>query len=82
MQPRAARPGVGPLVGDRLRVAVSAAPVDGEANDAVVAALADAFGVRKSAVTILRGQTGRRKTVRIEDATLPAEWRLPTKPTR
>ena len=82
VQPRAARPGVGPLVGDRLRVAVTAPPVDGEANDAVVAALADAFGVRRSAITILRGQSGRRKTVRIEGATLPPEWRLPTKPAR
>ena len=69
VQPRAARPGVGPLVGDRLRVAVTAPPVDGRANAAVVEALADAFGVRRADVSIVRGETGRRKTVRIAGAT-------------
>jgi uncharacterized protein (TIGR00251 family) len=63
--PRASRTAVGPMVGDRLRVAVTAPPVDGEANAAVVDALAKAFGVRRSAVTIVRGQRGRRKTVSI-----------------
>jgi uncharacterized protein len=65
VQPRASRPGVGPLVGDRLRVAVAAPPVDGQANDAVVRALAEALGVPRSAVAIVRGESGRRKTVRV-----------------
>jgi uncharacterized protein (TIGR00251 family) len=69
VQPRASRPGVGPAVGDRLRVAVAAAPVDGKANDAVARALAEAFGVARSAVAIVRGQTSRRKTVRIAGLT-------------
>ena len=64
--PRASRAAVGPEVGDRLRVAVTAPPVDGAANAAVIEALAAAFGVRRAAVSILRGETGRRKTVRIE----------------
>jgi uncharacterized protein (TIGR00251 family) len=77
--PRASRVAVGPLVGDRLRVAVTAPPVDGAANAAVIEALAAAFGVRRAAVTIVRGETGRRKTVRIEGgsrATLDALARL------
>ena len=64
--PRASRVAVGPAVGDRLRVAVTAPPVDGAANAAVIEALAAAFGVRRAAVTIVRGETGRRKTVRID----------------
>jgi len=64
--PRASRVAVGPAVGDRLRVAVTAPPVDGAANAAVIEALADAFGVRRAAVSIVRGEKGRRKTVRIE----------------
>ena len=64
--PRASRVAVGPAVGDRLRVAVTAPPVDGAANAAVIDALAAAFGVRRAAVSIVRGETGRRKTVRIE----------------
>jgi uncharacterized protein (TIGR00251 family) len=72
VQPRAARPGVGPVVGDRLRVAVSAPPVDGKANQAVVRALAEALEVSPRAVDIVRGETGRRKTVRIQGVTLAA----------
>ena len=78
--PRASRTAIGPLVGDRLRVAVTAPPVDGLANTAVVAALAEAFGVRRSAVAIVRGERGRRKTVRIDGdhrATLAALCRAP-----
>jgi len=63
--PRASRPAVGGRIGERLRVAVAAPPVDGAANQAVVEALAEAFGVRAREVTIVRGQTGRRKTVSI-----------------
>ena len=68
--PRASRQGIGPVVGDRLRVAVTAAPVDGKANDAVADVLARALGLRRGAVEILRGETSRRKTVRIHGVTL------------
>ncbi len=68
--PRASRPAVGPAVGDRLRVAVTAPPVDGAANAAVIEALAAAFDVRRAAISIIRGETGRRKTVRIEGGDL------------
>lgn len=40
--------------------------MDGRANDAVTKALAEAFGVRTSAVTIRTGHTGRTKQVMIE----------------
>ena len=63
--PRASRAAVGPAVGDRLRVAVTAPPVEGAANGAVIEALAAAFDVRRAAVEILQGEHGRRKTVRI-----------------
>ena len=74
--PRASRAAVGPAVGDRLRVAVTAPPVDGAANAAVIDALAEAFGVRRAAVTILRGLTGKRKTVRVAGATRAALERI------
>src|SRR3954454_7403135 len=64
--PRSSRMAVGPAVGDRLRVAVTAPPVDGAANAAVIEALAAAFHVRRAAISIVRGETGRRKTVQIE----------------
>jgi uncharacterized protein (TIGR00251 family) len=70
VSPRASRPGIGPVVGDRLKVAVSAPPVDGEANAAVIEVIAKAAGVPRAAVEILRGLSGRRKTLRIRGATL------------
>jgi hypothetical protein len=72
VHPRCAREGVGPAVGDRLKVSVNAPPVDGKANQAVQRVLAEVFGVPRSAVTILRGETGKRKTVRIAGVTAAA----------
>ncbi|HVZ88915.1 MAG TPA: DUF167 domain-containing protein [Polyangia bacterium] len=74
--PRASRTAVGPAVGERLRVAVTSPPVDGAANAAVIDALADAFGVRRSAVQIVRGERGRQKTVTIAGGTPAALERL------
>lgn len=63
VQPRASRTKVlGPHDG-RLKIALAAPPVDGEANAALVAFLADLFGLKKAQVILLDGQTGRRKRV-------------------
>jgi uncharacterized protein (TIGR00251 family) len=67
--PRASRPRLGPFVGDRLKVQVSAPPVDGEANQAVVELFARSLKVPRRDVTIIAGETGRRKTLRIAGAT-------------
>lgn len=48
-----------------VRVYVTTAPEDGKANKAVIALLAKALGVPKSSLTILRGATGKDKTIRI-----------------
>ena len=68
-QPRARRPGIVGVVpgvdGPRLRIAVSAPPVDGRANVQVIAALADALGVPASAVTLTAGAGAREKTLRV-----------------
>lgn len=68
VQPRASRAKLGPMHDGRLKVAVTSPPVDGEANEAVIALFAKALGIPKSAVTIVAGQTSRRKTVKIERA--------------
>jgi uncharacterized protein len=49
-----------------LAVRVSAPPTDGRANDAVVALLAAAFGVKRGEVAIIGGHTARRKRVRVD----------------
>jgi uncharacterized protein (TIGR00251 family) len=65
VQPRASRTrAVGEHDG-RLKIQLAAPPVDGEANAALVEFLADALGVRKADVVIARGETGRRKSVRV-----------------
>jgi uncharacterized protein len=48
-----------------LRVDVAAPPVDGKANESLVAFLAAQFGVRRNAVIIEAGGASRRKRVRI-----------------
>jgi uncharacterized protein len=72
VSPRASRERIGPVVGDRLKVSVTAPPVEGEANAAVVAALAKALGVPRARVAILRGDGSRRKTVRVDGVTQEA----------
>ncbi|MBI4512353.1 MAG: YggU family protein [Deltaproteobacteria bacterium] len=67
--PRASREKVGPMVGDRLKVAVTSPPVEGEANGAVIELLARTFGIPKASVTIVRGEGSRRKTIRISGVT-------------
>ena len=49
----------------RLRLRIAAPPVDGKANEAIRRFVADAFGVRRAAVTIVAGDRGREKSVRI-----------------
>jgi hypothetical protein len=65
VQPRASRTRAVGEHGGRLKIQVAAPPVDGEANAALVAFLASALGVRKSDVALVRGDSGRRKTVRV-----------------
>ncbi|MEU4601693.1 DUF167 domain-containing protein [Kribbella sp. NPDC023972] len=52
--------------GPALVVSVSARAVEGQATKAVLAAVAAAFGVRRSAVTLVRGATSRDKLVAVE----------------
>ena len=68
VQPRASRAKLGPMHDGRLKVAVTAPPVDGEANAAVVDVLAKALGVPRRQVEVIAGMSSRRKTVRIEGA--------------
>lgn len=63
--PRASRTEAAGPHGDALRVRVAAPPVDGKANAALVMYLAKELAVPRSAVRIVRGDTGRTKTVEV-----------------
>jgi len=56
----------------RLKVKIAAPAVDGKANAALAAYLAEVLRVPKRAVSVCSGQTGRRKTLRVEPGTAPA----------
>jgi len=58
-----------------LRVHVTAPPVDGKANDAVIRLLAEEWSVPKSQILIVRGQTTREKILEIPDG-VPLQNRL------
>ena len=69
VQPRASQEAIVGWREDALRVAVTAPPVEGGANQAVQRLLARALGVAPSAVSLVRGERSRDKLVRVEGMT-------------
>ena len=67
VRPGAGRPGVGGEHDGALIVRVTARAVGGQATEAALAAVADAFGVRRRAVTLVTGSTSRMKVIDIAD---------------
>ncbi|ADW16502.1 protein of unknown function DUF167 [Desulfobulbus propionicus DSM 2032] len=63
VQPRAAANHLAGLQGDMLKLRVTTPPVDGKANQAVVAYLAKLFHLPKSSVVLKSGHQSRGKTV-------------------
>lgn len=66
VQPRASRVRFGPVHGDRIKIAITSAPVDGAANQAVIELLAKTFRVAKRDVVITAGHSSRRKTIEVQ----------------
>ena len=58
-----------------LRVRLHAPPVDGKANDALIAFLAAKLQVRQRDVRVIRGQTHRQKLLEVDSELTPAEVR-------
>ena len=69
VQPRASRNAVAGEMGDALKIALTAPPVEGKANEACIAFLAKLLGVARSSVTIAAGDTGRNKVIRVAGVT-------------
>ncbi|HET57912.1 MAG TPA: DUF167 domain-containing protein [Deltaproteobacteria bacterium] len=59
--PRSSRSEIAGLHGGALKVRITAAPVEGKANEACVACIADFLGVPKSRVEIIAGSTAKNK---------------------
>ena len=67
-QPGAKTSAVTGLHGDALKIRVAAPPVEGKANDALIAFIAGALGVPKRAVTIVKGESSREKLLLVNDS--------------
>jgi hypothetical protein len=72
VQPRASRSEIAGLHGAALRIRLTAPPVDGAANDALIQFLADELGVARSELTLVSGGSSRSKVVLARGIT-PAE---------
>ena len=65
IQPRARRNAIIGELGDALKIALTAPPVDGRANEACVEFLADLLGLPRSSITVASGRSNRNKVIRV-----------------
>lgn len=68
--PNAPRSAVVGWLGEALKVKVHAPPVEGRANEALCEFLASELDLPRRAISVLRGDTSRQKTLRIDGLTL------------
>jgi uncharacterized protein len=69
VHPRAARTAITGTVGDALKLSLSAPPLDGRANVALVDFFAELFSVPRSAVQVVTGERSRNKVIRVAGRT-------------
>jgi uncharacterized protein len=67
IQPGAKKTEVVGLHGEALKLRLSAPPVDGKANEALIAFVADILGVAKARVSLVSGASSRAKRLRVSD---------------
>jgi uncharacterized protein (TIGR00251 family) len=65
IHPRARKNAITGVLGDALKLSLTAPPVEGRANDACVEFLANLLNLPRSSVTIASGQNSRKKVIRI-----------------
>jgi len=65
IQPGAKKTEVVGMHGEALKIRLAAPPVDGKANACLLAFLAETFGVARSAVSLISGETSRAKRVHV-----------------
>jgi len=65
IQPRSSKEQIIGLHNGRLKIKISAPPVDGKANQNLIEFIAKALGVSKSKIEIVKGRTSKLKTLKI-----------------
>jgi uncharacterized protein len=74
VQPCAKRTEIAGAHGDALKIRLAAPPADGRANAELKRFLAEAFHVPLRNVVLMRGESARRKTMRIDAPVLRPDW--------
>jgi uncharacterized protein len=72
VQPRAGKNEIGGVHGGAIKVRLTAPPVEGAANQALIELLSRQLGVPKGSIRILRGQSSRHKVIEVQDITAAA----------
>ncbi|HEX6616173.1 MAG TPA: DUF167 family protein [Gemmatimonadales bacterium] len=72
VQPRASRTELAGRHGDALKVRLTAPPVEGAANEALLRFLAERLGVSRSAVRLASGASARAKVIAVEGVSAEA----------
>ena len=70
VQPGASRSEVAGLHGARIKVRIKSPPIEGRANAAVIAWMAEQLGVPRRAVHLIRGDKSREKMIEVEGVTV------------
>jgi len=70
VQPKASRNQIRLTPDGRVKVSITAAPADGEANAALCVFLAKHFGVSRSSARVAQGEKSRHKTLGLRGATI------------
>jgi len=65
VMPRASQAGVAGLLGDAVRIRLTAPPLENRANEALVRFLSASLNVPRPSVEIITGKRGRKKVVRV-----------------
>ncbi|RPI79680.1 MAG: YggU family protein [Desulfobacteraceae bacterium] len=68
--PRSSRDQLVNCTGDQLKIKITAPPVEGRANQALIAFLAKQLGIAKTKVELVAGATSKQKKIRIHGLTL------------
>ena len=69
VHPRARKNAITGEIGDALKVALTAPPIEGRANQACIVFLAEVLNVPRSSVTIAAGENSRLKVIRVAGST-------------
>ena len=73
LQPKAASDEIVGVHGDRLKIRITAPPIDGKANEHIIKWFSKLFKVPRNNIEILQGELGRQKTLRIKSPKILSE---------